>query len=47
MARDANNDGKFEVVGDSGGCTTGIIIRNGYVSAGTADERYKLTDGTR
>src|SRR6185436_11226351 len=47
--RDANNDGKFEVVERFGsGSTTGIAIRNGYVYLAHPQiiERYKLTDGT-
>ena len=46
--RDANNDGKFEVVERfASGSTTGIAIRNGYVYLAhpTVIERYKLTDG--
>jgi glucose/arabinose dehydrogenase len=47
--RDANNDGKFEVVERFGsGSTTGIAIRNGYIYLAHPQviERFKLTDGT-
>jgi glucose/arabinose dehydrogenase len=47
--RDANNDGKFEVVERFGsGSTTGIAIRNGYVYLAhpLVIERFKLTEGT-
>jgi glucose/arabinose dehydrogenase len=46
--RDANNDGKFEVVERFGsGSTTGIAIRNGYVYLAHPQviERFKLTEG--
>ena len=47
--RDANKDGKFEVVERFGsGSTTGIALRNGYVYLAHPQviERLKLTDGT-
>jgi glucose/arabinose dehydrogenase len=47
--RDANGDGKFEVVERFGsGSTTGIAIRNGYVYLAHPQtiERFKLTEGT-
>jgi glucose/arabinose dehydrogenase len=47
--RDANKDGKFEVVERFGsGSTTGIALRNGYVYLAHPQvvERFKLTDGT-
>jgi glucose/arabinose dehydrogenase len=47
--RDANGDGKFEVVERFGaGSTTGIAIRNGYVYLAHPQviERFKLTVGT-
>ncbi|HET9013375.1 MAG TPA: hypothetical protein VFN38_16240, partial [Gemmatimonadaceae bacterium] len=47
--RDANNDGKFEVVERFGsGSSTGIAIRNGYVYLAHPQviERFKLTEGT-
>jgi glucose/arabinose dehydrogenase len=47
--RDANSDGKFEVVERFGsGSTTGIGIRNGYIYLAHPQviERFKLTEGT-
>src|ERR1044071_8159967 len=47
--RDANGDGKFEVVERFGsGSTTGVAIRNGYVYLAHPQtiERFKLTEGT-
>jgi len=47
--RDANGDGKFEVVERFGsGSTTGIAIRNGYIYLAHPQviERFKLTEGT-